>query len=215
MEEADGYEGLEMLTRCPQSRFLAEDISQGALAVLIQKVTLAALQILVCQVRHDVQTFIVGTPRVTVALGHCEIPLLDIVDRPHQDRRVPQRGLDKRVRQGRDPPQPLALPMQVHEKDAALELVPPRLAPIPLVLQRAKFLLVLVCLSFPLRTVVRVVGMVVAMVMVMVMVMAMVMVMILVMRVVAVVSMRSMVCANHCHKSSQYGQRFYQCPHLQ
>ena len=40
------------MTRSPQSRFLAEHISQGAVAVLVQKVALAALQILVGQVGH-------------------------------------------------------------------------------------------------------------------------------------------------------------------
>ena len=52
MENTYGNEGLEVLTRSPQSRFLAEHISQGAVAVLVQKVALAALQILVGQVGH-------------------------------------------------------------------------------------------------------------------------------------------------------------------
>ena len=106
---------------------------------------------------HNVKAFVVGTPNITVPLRHGEVPLADIADRLHEDRRLSQRGLDERIRQCGNPPQPLALPVQIHEKDSALELVPARAALVPLVLQGAELLFILVRLAFPLGPVVRVV----------------------------------------------------------
>ena len=47
-----GNKRLEVLTGRPQSRLLAEDVAQGALALLVQEVPLAALQALMGQVGH-------------------------------------------------------------------------------------------------------------------------------------------------------------------
>ena len=71
---------------------------------------------------HDVEALIVGGPDVAVALGDGEVALADVADGAHEDGRVAQRRLHEGVGQRRDPPQPLALPVQVHEEDAALEL---------------------------------------------------------------------------------------------
>ena len=71
---------------------------------------------------HDVEALIVGCPDVAVALGDREVALADVADGAHEDGRVAQRRLHEGVGQRRDPPQPLALPVQVHEEDAALEL---------------------------------------------------------------------------------------------
>ena len=71
---------------------------------------------------HDVEALIVGCPDVAVALGDREVALADVADGAHEDGRVAQRRLHEGVGQRRDPPQPLALTVQVHEEDAALEL---------------------------------------------------------------------------------------------
>ena len=71
---------------------------------------------------HDVEALIVGGPDVAVALGDGEVALADVADGAHEDGRVAQRRLHEGVGQRRDPPQPLALTVQVHEEDAALEL---------------------------------------------------------------------------------------------
>ena len=140
-------ERLELLPWHPKSGFFTEDISQRPAAMLVQKVALAAFQAQTGQVRHlknrhfhcwpqnhsidfpathNIEAFTLCAPLVAVASVHREVPLVDIVDGAHQNRGVPQRGFDEGVWQRGDPPQPLLLPVEVHEEDAALELVPPR-----------------------------------------------------------------------------------------
>lgn len=178
--------------------------------MLIQEVTLTALQVLVGEAGHNVKAFVVGTPNITVPLRHGEVPLADIADGLHEDGGLSQRGLDERIRQRGDPPQPLALPVQVHEEDSALELVPARAALVPLVLQGAELLFILVRLAFPLGPVVRVV-----VVLVLVVTMVVVVVVMMVMAVAVTMLMRAVVCDNHSHEGGQYHCGFNQCSHLQ
>ena len=102
-------------------------------------------------VSHNIVAFTLGTPFVAVAPGHREILLPHPIDGVHQDGGVPQGGFDECIRQRGDPPQPLLLPVEVHEEDAALELVLPRPTVIVLVLQGTIFLLIFARLSLPLR----------------------------------------------------------------
>jgi len=150
MEEANSDKTLKLLPWHPKSSLLAEHIAQCPAAMLIQEVALTALQAQTGHGRHNIVAFTFRTPFVAIASEHGEILLPDPVDGVHQNRRVPQRGFDEGIRQRGDPPQPLLLTVEVHEEDAALELVLPRPAVVVPVLQGAEFLLVFARLPLPL-----------------------------------------------------------------